>query len=116
MDEIGQHHAAGRGLVRDLEIVELAGQIKVADIIVHGHARIGIADLDADVGGDQVIADGGGADVLDDDLGDRRGRLPVRLRQAGDENEQRAEAKGEFHQVQWDASSSLILAALSNRV
>jgi hypothetical protein len=94
LDNVGQRQLAIReSLLGDADVVEETRAIEVLDIIVGCQLVERVARLDADVGADEVLADGGGPHEFDADaahIGGRRGARAWTLRVQGHGQQQQA--------------------------
>ena len=65
LNDVGQNHALGRRFRRGhADVIEQAGRVEVAHVVVEFRPEVLVADLDADIGANELVADRGGPDVL----------------------------------------------------
>ena len=84
MDDVGHIDPAVVVVGRHLDFEEIAGEVKVSHVFIRQRARERLIHLDADVGPEEIIAHGRGADIADEDFfDDRPNRLGGRLRLGG---------------------------------
>ncbi len=101
LHDVGQHHAAiVRRFRRDADVVKLPRAIERVDIVLGGVRPVAVASLGADVGAEELFADGGRPDILDVNAADfQAGGLRPRGGGAGQQKPESEKANKRFHRL-----------------